>query len=188
MWDVDLVRCRLLETGDTLDRLPSSGGGGSGTSWPLVVREAAEAYGYTDTTVRPALPDRFDIDRMDRTLASLMELGPTHRTVAFGIMIGAASRKISRALKRTEGAQPWGYVKVSGELGRVLSVLAARWNTAGWPVDEESLRRRDGELQREAERVGRPDVVDVQVEPRRNGRKYGAIVTVTLPESVNTPS
>ena len=65
-WTQDEVVNRLREAGDTVRRLPRpKGPAGYGSGWPEVVRDAREAYGYTEAKVRPPAPSPGAIDRMD---------------------------------------------------------------------------------------------------------------------------
>lgn len=65
-WTVDEVVNRLREAGDTVRRLPKPRGPAAyGSGWPDVVRDAREAYGYTEGRIRPAAPTPRSIDRLD---------------------------------------------------------------------------------------------------------------------------
>lgn len=65
-WTQDEVVRRLREAGDTVRRLPKPRGPiGFGSGWPDVVRDAREAYGYTEGRLRPAAPTPRAIDRME---------------------------------------------------------------------------------------------------------------------------
>ncbi len=68
-FDVDLVALRLEEAGATLLALPS---GGARTemrtsAWPAV-HETVEAYGWSGTQLKPAVPAAAAISRMDEAL------------------------------------------------------------------------------------------------------------------------
>lgn len=68
-WTRDLVVYRLREAWDTLRRLPERCFPAPLTSsWPEVVRDWREAYGYTAERVRLARPSPQAIDRMQETI------------------------------------------------------------------------------------------------------------------------
>jgi Domain of unknown function (DUF6362) len=67
--DPDFVIYRLEEAGATLLALPASGYSTRLRSSSLeIVRTAAEAYGWSDALVRPAVPSAEKIDRMDEAM------------------------------------------------------------------------------------------------------------------------
>ena len=68
----DVVVARLEEAGATLLALPNRGHAlGMRGYWPDVVHDAALAYGYGTTPLRPAAPGPRDITRMDEALGWL---------------------------------------------------------------------------------------------------------------------
>ncbi len=70
--DADYVNIRLDEAGATLLSLPGSGFSSRLSSGGLdVVRNAIEAYGWTDLPIRPSVPSAAKIDEMDKALAWL---------------------------------------------------------------------------------------------------------------------
>lgn len=65
-WTHEEVQMRIREAGDTVRRLPKPRGpNGYGSGWPDVVRDAREAYGYTEGRIRPPAPSPRAIDRME---------------------------------------------------------------------------------------------------------------------------
>lgn len=68
LWTPEIVAGRLAEAADTLRRLPAVGVQGYVSSWPPVVREFWEAFGWHDAEARPGPPTAKAIDRMDETL------------------------------------------------------------------------------------------------------------------------
>lgn len=65
--DAETVILRLEEAGRTLIALPGKGcfPAREGSSWPAVVHDFAEGYGYHDVKVRPPVPSAQEITRMD---------------------------------------------------------------------------------------------------------------------------
>jgi hypothetical protein len=68
-FDAELVASRLDEAGATLLSLPSRGAytGFSTTTWPAV-HATIEAYGWSGTRLKPAVPTAQAISRMDEAL------------------------------------------------------------------------------------------------------------------------
>lgn len=65
-WTQEEIVQRLREAGDTVRRLPKPRGpAGYGSGWPDVVRDAREAYGYTEGRLKPAPPTPRAIDRTE---------------------------------------------------------------------------------------------------------------------------
>lgn len=66
-----MIIARLEEAGMALLSMQISGTRPAGYRpvWPVVVQAAVEAYGYSETRVRPACPDAHTITRMDEALS-----------------------------------------------------------------------------------------------------------------------
>lgn len=75
-WTPALVEQRLVEAADTLRRLPPVKVQGHASSWPPVVRDFWEAYGWEEAEVRLGPPAAAAIDRMDETFGWLRWLEP----------------------------------------------------------------------------------------------------------------
>ena len=75
-WTPSLVEERLAEAADTLKRLPPVRSQGYVSTWPPFLREACEAYGWTEVQLRLGPPSAAAIDRMDETLQWLPWLEP----------------------------------------------------------------------------------------------------------------
>ncbi len=73
-WTPKIVAARLDEAAETLRRLPMSGPQQYQSSWPPIIQEFWEAYGWNEMKVRlgPPLPD--DISRMDECMEWLQWL------------------------------------------------------------------------------------------------------------------
>jgi hypothetical protein len=88
--DTDYVIYRLEEAGATLLALPGTGYSTRlRTSSLDIVRTALEAYGWTDTQIRPSVPSAEKITRMDEAL-SWIPLIPVDRYVLRRV-VGARS-------------------------------------------------------------------------------------------------
>jgi len=90
------VKARLKEAAQTLRRLPRERIGAALTSWPDVVRQSAEAYGYDKTRVRPIPPRPDQISRMDETLPWLFALDDAERRVVWARASGVPWRKLEQ--------------------------------------------------------------------------------------------
>ncbi len=85
-----MVAARVREAWDTLRRVPAQSVPGFRTSWPDMVQETFDAYGYTRPTVRlsPAAPTA--IDRMHETFGWFGYLNDhPHLTKAVWLCAGA---------------------------------------------------------------------------------------------------
>lgn len=76
LWTPKVVAERVEEAADTLRRLPAVKVQGYFSTWPEVVRDFWDAYGWHDAEVRPGPPLPRAIDRMDETLCWLRWLDP----------------------------------------------------------------------------------------------------------------
>ena len=86
----EVVAARLREAWDTLRRVPAAGGPRLRQSWPDVVLDAAEAYGYARPCVRlsPASPKA--IDRMHQVFGWFRALADApHLAKAVWLTCGA---------------------------------------------------------------------------------------------------
>jgi hypothetical protein len=75
-WTAKDVAERLEEAAHTLRRLPPVKVRGYISSWPPIIREFWEAYGWHETKVRLGPPAPDAIDRMDEVLRWLLILEP----------------------------------------------------------------------------------------------------------------
>ncbi|MEO5346862.1 MAG: DUF6362 family protein [Magnetococcus sp. YQC-9] len=77
-WTPKMVAERMAEAANTLRRLKVSGlkPQGYGNSWPDIVHEFSEAYGYNELVVRLGPPAADAITRMDEAMAWLHWLEP----------------------------------------------------------------------------------------------------------------
>ncbi|MBF0436934.1 MAG: hypothetical protein HQL77_16395 [Magnetococcales bacterium] len=77
-WNPKMVADRLEEAANTLRRLKVSGlkPMGYGSSWPDVIHEFSEAYGYNELVVKLGPPTADAITRMDQVMEWLLWLEP----------------------------------------------------------------------------------------------------------------
>jgi hypothetical protein len=75
-WTPIMVEERIAEAVDTLRRLPEPRVQGYATTWPPIVRDYWESFGWDEAHVRPGPPSPAAIDRMDETLQWLHWLEP----------------------------------------------------------------------------------------------------------------
>jgi hypothetical protein len=75
-WTPTLVEERLEEAADTLRRLPAVKVQGYFSTWPPVIRDFWEAFGWNEVRVRLGPPSPAAIDRMDEALIWLSWLEP----------------------------------------------------------------------------------------------------------------
>ena len=75
-WTPEIVQARLAEAADTLRRLPAVKVQGYFNTWPSIVVDFWEAFGWNDTEVRLGPPAPRAIDRMDETIQWLRWLEP----------------------------------------------------------------------------------------------------------------
>jgi len=71
-----MVAARLEEAADTLRRLPPVRVQGYASTWPAVIRDVHEAYGWEEARMRLGPPAPDAIDRMDEALGWLGWLEP----------------------------------------------------------------------------------------------------------------
>ncbi len=67
-WTQKMVAARMEEAASILRRLPGERPAGYVSSWPTVIHEAMEAYGWNDVELRPGPPPADAITRMDESL------------------------------------------------------------------------------------------------------------------------
>lgn len=75
-WTPSMVEDRMVEAADTLRRLPDTRVRGYASTWPPVVHEFWEAFGWDEARVRRGPPSAAAIDRMDAALTWLRWLDP----------------------------------------------------------------------------------------------------------------
>ncbi|MCR9256281.1 MAG: DUF6362 family protein [Alphaproteobacteria bacterium] len=88
------VKERLKEAAQTLRRLPRQRLQSAMTSWPDVVRQSAEAYGFEKASFRPIPPRPDQISRMDEALPWLFSLDAEIRRIVWARAAGVPWRKL----------------------------------------------------------------------------------------------
>lgn len=155
-WDEDLMQARIEEMGDVCKRLPLGKTDRPSTqcaSWPEVVREIVESYGYNrDLRVR-IRPSSAEIGRFEEVIHWISMLDPTNRAIVWGFALGMSLRKIERALGRLPGCRTLTKSNIPNRYRRCLQLLAYHCNAAGRPVDDRS-RMRAEEIRRAVESPG----------------------------------
>jgi len=122
-WTPEMVQARLAEAADTLRRLPAVKVQGYFNTWPTVIRDFWEAFGWQDAEVRlgPASPKA--IDRMDETIRWLRWLEPDETRLVWLRAEGVRWKLISArfGVGRTTAWYRW-----TGALGKIAARLNAR--------------------------------------------------------------
>lgn len=75
-WTPEVVAERFEEAADTLRRLPAVKVQGYFNTWPPIIRDFWETFGWHDAEVRLGPPSPAAIDRMDKTVLWLRWLEP----------------------------------------------------------------------------------------------------------------
>ena len=105
-WTPALVKHRLKEAAATFwawhANQPRVGPVGFRPSWPEIVRQAAEAYGYDSVRSRPAPPAPDAIDRMDAALGWLNLVSEEDRRMLWAWANGAALWRIGQRFGKSE--------------------------------------------------------------------------------------
>ena len=104
-WTSLLVAARIREAADTLRRLPAGHPGRHlKTSWPDVVHNPQEAYGYTQLEPRPTPPTAAAIDRMDEVLVKWIAwLDREEVRILWGWVLGVPVWLIARRMRLHRG-------------------------------------------------------------------------------------
>ena len=117
-WDVKMVADRLEEAAETMKRLPMTGLKPAGhiSSWPPILREFYEAYGWNDLQIRLGPPTPDAIDRMDEVMGWLRWLEPND----------------VRLLWLRAERVPWKLIQQ--RFGMARSTVSAKWKAALFQV------------------------------------------------------
>ncbi len=99
-WTSLLVAGRIQEAAKTLQRLPIHHPGRKiKSSWPGVVREPMEAYGYNEFDPKPSPPTAAAIDRMDEVMVKWIRwLTPEEVRILWLWVLGAPATIMARRL------------------------------------------------------------------------------------------
>lgn len=105
-WTPAVVKHRLKEAAATFwawhANQPRVGPVGFRPSWPEIVRQAAEAYGYDPVRSRPAPPAPDAIDRMEAALEWLNLVSDEDRRMLWAWANGAALWRIGQRFGKSE--------------------------------------------------------------------------------------
>jgi len=82
-WTPERVEERLEAAADALRRLPPVRVQGHASTWPAVIREFHEAYGWDETRLRLGPPSPAAIDAMDEALAWFAWLTPDEARIVW---------------------------------------------------------------------------------------------------------
>ncbi|MEO5346522.1 MAG: DUF6362 family protein [Magnetococcus sp. YQC-9] len=107
-WTPKMVAERMAEAANTLRRLKVSGlkPQGYGNSWPDIVHEFSEAYGYNELVVRLGPPAADAITRMDEAMAWLYWLEPDQVRLVW-LHAEGVPRKIIQAKLGVQKTRAW---------------------------------------------------------------------------------
>ena len=126
-WTPAMVKHRLREAAATFwawhANQPRVGPIGFRPSWPEIVRQAAEAYGYDSARARPAPPAPDAIDRMDAALDWLNLVSDEDRRLLWAWANGAALWRIGQRFGKSERT-------MHNWIARAALVIAAQLNNA----------------------------------------------------------
>ena len=119
-WTPKLVEERLEEAADTLRRLPAVKVQGFVCTWPPIVRDFWEAFGWNEVQPRPGSPSPAAIDRMDETFRWLHWLDPDEVRLVWLRAEGVRWKLISHrfGINRSTAWRHWTFalIKVAGFL------------------------------------------------------------------------
>ncbi len=82
-WTASMVEERMAEAAHVLRSLPEERVQGYFSTWPEVVRDFWEVFGWHDAVLTPARPSPTAIDRMDETMTWLRWLDPTDAKIVW---------------------------------------------------------------------------------------------------------
>lgn len=126
-WTASAVKHRLKEAAATFwawhANQPRVGPTGFRPSWPEIVRQAAEAYGYDPVRTRPAPPAPDAIDRMEAALDWLNLVNDEDRRMLWAWANGAALWRIGQRFGKSERT-------MHNWIARAALVIAAQLNQA----------------------------------------------------------
>ena len=126
-WTSRKVKERLRDAAQTIRRLrsgPNLRPAGFRSSLPDYVKEAVESYGYSTTTVRPAIPSPREIDQMDEAFDWLPMIADSdqRRLVlarAFGVRWAVLRTRFDmRSIRRLQQLHDKGLAEIALTLNR----------------------------------------------------------------------
>lgn len=129
-WTPKMVEARFEEAADTLRRLPTQRIQQYRSTWPAVIRDAAEAYGWANIRIRLGPPAADAIDRMDECLEWFTWLDGDDARLVWLRAVGV----------------PWKLI--CGRIGVSRTTAWQRWVTALMVVATRLTAHRPARLQR----------------------------------------
>lgn len=114
-WTPKMVAVYLEEAADTLRRLPPVKVRGYVTTWPPIVRDYWEAFGWDEVRVRLGPPSAKAIDQMDRTLLWLRWLDVADHRLVWSRACGRPWKAIAHEFgcDRTTAWRRWTYAMIT---------------------------------------------------------------------------
>lgn len=150
-WTPKLVAVSLEEAADTLRRLPDPRLQGYWSSWPVIVRDFWEAYGWNDVRVRPSPPSPAAIDRMDEVLPWLQWLEPDDARLVWQRANGRPWKLIAYefGVNRTTAWRRWTFAVIL--IATKLNTLKSKGNCRNTVATRKGATRgpRDGKVMAE---------------------------------------
>lgn len=135
-WTPKMVEARLEEAADTLRRLPPVKVQGYFSTWPPIIRDFWEAFGWHDAEARLGPPTPAAIDRMDETMLWLRWLEPDELRLVWLRAEGVRWKVIARrfGIDRSTAWRHWTYALIK---------IASRLNSADATnsLQQKSLRQ-----------------------------------------------
>ena len=133
LWTPSLVETWMAEAADVLARLPDARMRGFVTSWPLMVREFWESFGWEEAVLKRPPPSAAAIDRMDLALRWLVWLDPVDAHIVWLRACGRPWKEVcwQSGLARAAANQHWLFA---------LCVIAWKLNGKSLP---RSMSKRD---------------------------------------------
>jgi len=138
VWTPKLVAERLEEAAETMRGLPPAIMRPKLCSWPEIIRDASESYGWSADRVRSGPPSAAAIDRLDETLEWFLWLEPEESRLVWARAVGTRWKVIAYRLgvDRTTVWRRWTYalVKIAAHLNAhhrpgLLQHFGARQNS-----------------------------------------------------------
>ena len=100
-WDAAAVEARLIDCAETIKRVRMRGVWPAmyGSSWPDIIQEFWDAFGWHDVEIAPAPPTAAAITRMDETMIWFLYIKqPRDRRIAWAKAFGVSDGKIARII------------------------------------------------------------------------------------------
>ncbi len=108
-WTPSLVETYMVEAADVLGRLPNVKVHGYASTWPPILREFWESFGWQEAVLRRPPPSAAAIDRMDMALQWLGWLDPVDARIIWLRASGKRWKEVcwTSGLARAAAHQHW---------------------------------------------------------------------------------